>query len=220
MSADRLQAFDTCTTSTVDLRRNAQISGAFKYDTKMSFTDAVKVQQWLFRQDVKTPAELLSHNGMAKAAQLMCRWPRPSELAHMVSSMKGPRQPFYYRMTIQIALMNPRATDRTTTKVISNFVGPMGMNFNRISEERDLMYMWLHTNRLVMYAVDMDYLTQALADVRNLADMNGIAILGHPERSVHKLGLDSNAPAWEARSVKKRGLNINAPPWHPRTQVK
>ena len=99
MSERRLEEFRQCKSSpgSTALRHSAGVSnGAVEYDVKLSSADACKVGKWLKQNGVRTAVELLKPDGMQTVSKLLCRWPRPSELASMAFCL-GYKDVVYYR---------------------------------------------------------------------------------------------------------------------------
>lgn len=179
MSNDRRDIFNTCTERTSGLRAHANVDAAFIYDKRLTSAEAKQVQRWLVSVNVGSSNELLTHRGMSKAAELMCRWPRPSELAVMVGHMGDMSAPLsYHRMSVRVSqLSKAKGKGQGEGGNVGQFVGPLGNNFNRISKQCDLMYMWLHNGvTLDMYAMHLENLDDALSQVVSLATRTGMSV--------------------------------------------
>lgn len=205
MSKHRLSVFDTCKLNTASLRGNALVQdSAFTYDTKLTNSDACKVQRWLHRKGVRTSQDLLSHDGMQKAMELMCRWPRPSELFMMIGCVPITASSFaavnkYYRMCVQVSASDHRAFGR--------LVGTLGTNFNELGEDFDLMYIWLHSvspgrSQIVMYAQHEANLHAALKALRPLAKRNKVSVEGLTQTGIKKFKLSARARDFEPDGVR------------------
>lgn len=200
MSKYRLSVFDTCKLNTTSLRRDADVPDtAFMYDTKLTNKHACSVQQWLAGKGVSTSQSLLTYNGMQRAMELMCRWPRPSELFMMIGCMPVNKSSTtavknYYRMCIQVS-----ATDR---RAFGKLVGTLGTNFIGLGERNDLMYIWLHQisrgkSQVVMYAQYEANLNKALKALGPLAQRCGVSIDGPTQTGIKSFTLSARAKNFE-----------------------
>lgn len=79
--------------------------------------------------------DLLTHRAMSAAAQVLCRWPRPSELARAIQGMnpgKRAKEAFYFSNTVKVKGSG-----------IGRFIGKNGVNLYRLTEAADLLYIWV-----------------------------------------------------------------------------
>lgn len=198
MSNYRLSVFDTCKLDTASLRGQANVQDtAFTYDSKLTKSDACKVQQWLSANGVKSSHDLLSYDGMHKAMTLMCRWPRPSELFTMIGCIPTTMTPpvkRYYRICVDVS-----ATDR---KAFGRLVGVLGANFNELGEEYNLMYIWLHNvsagkSQIVMYSQYEGNLTKVVKGLRRLANRSKVSIDGISKTGIKTFTLSARAKPFE-----------------------
>lgn len=196
MSNARVSEFNTCTDKTRQARENANISTAFEYDTKMTSADACQVKTWLSKQGIRTSTQLLSREGMSIASKIMCRWPRPSELSMMTGCMNSSDRRGslkYYRKTIRVSA--------PTRACFAKLVGKLGINFTKIGEAHNLMYMWLHKanskagdqQMIVMYAQDPADFSGAHMKIDGLLLKSGVRTVGVASPDVRELSLTNRS---------------------------
>lgn len=169
MSSRRLNLFENCTKQNEEARYNNGINNT--YEELMGDVMAAKVAGWLTKHGgIRTVRGLLTYNGMANAAKVMCRWPHPQEVARIAKSL-SPRNSLPTIYCLQVKLRYEEGGD--LYKKLSMFVGPLGSNFAQMGLDYGLMYVWLETDdetdthTLYMYALKEDALYNALQQGEN-----------------------------------------------------
>lgn len=222
----RGEAFALCRDETMkELRQRYALSGV-KYNTQMTDDELRGLWEYLGAADIDSMNALLTYDGMDTASQILCRWPRPSELGRL-SWMLGQKKLMYYRAVLKVKAevkddeKNPQGYANRT---FGRIVGPMGSNFIGMTKNHDLMYLWMHhvTDRAVdsfrqrqifVYAKnrgDLDAGLQAIEDYLASFDIHTLS------KAVRVMPLRPDAPEWYPI---KSGLNVHAKPFAPSTQT-
>jgi hypothetical protein len=89
---------------------------------------------------------LLTYAGLSAMKDVLCRWPRPSELAAMIDQVfkrndisHSTREKYanYYWRNVDFFVQDE--------SVVRKLVGRVGVNFRAMTEKHDLMYVWIDT---------------------------------------------------------------------------
>lgn len=136
-----------------------------------------------------TASSMFSSEGMRACNDLLCRWPRPSEIFLLAKNYypqtrAGPALR-YYKMVVP--LREPRSSKEN---VAGKLIGRGGVNLLRLSEDYQLLYAWVDNGELRMYARTITPLHQMLDDelVLSLTDQSSAA-----NKQLFKLG---DKPDW------------------------
>ena len=112
-----------------------------RYATKMTDDEIKSLLRWAYARwkrggggDNKEGmvANLMTYKGMAAAARVLCRWPRPSELARIVAAADMPPME-YTRMTVTFEAKIP----------IGKLIGPKGQHLINLTHNHRLLYAWV-----------------------------------------------------------------------------
>ena len=157
----RMQKFLTCVSDNRQRRSEAGLSGVTYSDTMTD--EEIEALRDMFvgigRGDVRRGvSSLLTYAGMHRAAAVLCRWPRPSELARVIKAAGlGQMQYRIYKV-----VFNPVAGVD-----VGEIVGKLGANLIRITEEHDLLYAWVHTSKgvgeLYLYSIGRNSMAKCMA---------------------------------------------------------
>jgi len=134
VSKDRQAAFAKCAT----LNKSKRV--AYNLDER-SFTNRLTNEQVIrlteYMKDTKlTNVHLLEYRGLERLSNILCRWPRPSEVARLFKINNGVWK--LERCTVTMDL--PSIAER------SKFVGKMGASLTALTKKYNLMYAWLQTD--------------------------------------------------------------------------
>lgn len=178
MSVHRLRVFQKCTKQNEGARDANGIDNT--YPDMLDDQTAQNVAGWLKQQGgIRTVKGLLTYNGMANAAKIMCRWPHPTEVAQMATSLLPLNTQLPTIYCLQVELRDDEG--RGMYQKLAKFAGPMGANFAQMGITYNLMYVWLdkddETHTLFMYALSEAALKTALVQgVYPAADELGIEV--------------------------------------------
>lgn len=87
------------------------------------------------RHDVDDVETLKTHAALSGASEVLCRWPRPKEIARLAKMMDPAADTTYYT-----GLLFLRADD---SSAIGSLVGPKGRNLNQLTKRYGLLYIWV-----------------------------------------------------------------------------
>ena len=157
MSTHRLAAFKQCATYNESERDRRGLTGV-SYSAKMEDDEIVGLSEFLkaeLKKDKLTPDVVLTYQTCSVASDILCRWPRPSELARVIAldtldftpSNKKNALPIsvgYFLGKVPLALVDG--------KKWGDFVGKKGATLNALTKNHELLYSWLKDNTLYLYA--------------------------------------------------------------------
>jgi hypothetical protein len=164
------EKYEECTEKQSNARKSLGISDLRSQD-KLSPKNITALFALLKRKgysfDASGSKNILSYNGLEEASKVLCRWPRPSELAVMAKqqNIKGVN---FFKVTAKVD--HPNNSNFDAQKMRSKFVGEMGSNFASVGRDYHLMYVWLHENELIIYGKDKDDCMQALEYLEKVGD--------------------------------------------------
>lgn len=122
--------------------KNERVGSKFdgvKLNSKMSDDEIADLYEWAVdkwgNQDVLN--ELLTYDGLSQAASVLCRWPRPSELARVVAHERD--TPLEYVRFITKFTVNDGAS-------INTVIGRGGSKLIDLTKKNDLIYAWIKTD--------------------------------------------------------------------------
>ena len=176
----RVRMFNTCVKDQHDARVSAGLDGISMHD-KMTDAEVFGLRDY-FGGDVR---RLLSYEGMQDASHVLCRWPRPSELARVIAA-SGQGSMTYRSFKVVFEAKAP----------LHSIIGPVGKHLNDLTKNNDLLYAWIKRRKeegkaeLFLYAIDSPG-TPSSAKVFNAAAAffgSGKAVqFGKPAMSTRKL---------------------------------
>lgn len=141
-SASWMQAFERCQTYGKSSDKHKLETPLDRPDSKLNQNQMKNLYEILEKLEKKDLSRgMTAHDTMMTIREIICRFPRPSEIAYLqtLASQKN-RTPLtnnYYMGYLDIV---------GSRHAIGQLVGSMGSNFNRITREHDLMYMWVYPN--------------------------------------------------------------------------
>ncbi len=111
----------------------------------------------------------LTYAGMAQIAEVLCRWPRPRELAAValhkdfrdlvtLTEHSGRKHLVYFRSVVSFR--------REEGYPMSKLIGPKGQNLVALTEGKDLLYAWCSLGKLFLYASDRAQLLEAVKEFK------------------------------------------------------
>lgn len=165
MSQGRLDAFDKCKESSQLLAKTFDLTGV-KYGAKLTPNQITGLANFLTGEKINTLDKLMRYSALKTADKILCRFPRPSELARVAIEMgvldKSMGKP-YWRACVHL--------DHTGDKQKKNagkLVGIKGANLISLTEEHDLLYAWLKHEDVRKYCLCV--YAKKEADVRRAAE--------------------------------------------------
>jgi hypothetical protein len=103
--------------------------------------------------------ENLTYAGMMQLSALMCRWPRPSELARLAKAAGEKPIPYW---VLEVELHPPNGEGGHV--FWSGFVGSKGSNLTHLTKKYDLLYVWLKAPKLTIYGISKESVYAAAED--------------------------------------------------------
>ncbi len=162
-----------------------------------------------------TVKKILTYDALDKASKVLCRWPRPSELARVAGLIGNvihkpggavtlPLNLSYYSASIP---MKHDGDPKYMGYDKAAFVGTLGANMIKHTKSLGLLYMWLHEaskvpkangildGMLFAYATNLKTLQDALPEISEWASDHNLRV---DEHKVHYkvLKMTSRAPDW------------------------
>lgn len=132
---NRRDDFDVCSEKTQAELRARYGLGDVTYEGKMSAEEIEGLRRYLGDKGVSIPDDMLTYRGMETASAVLCRWPRPSELAR-IAEAAGAGELHVWRAAVTLKLDEP-----------SKWVGMRGSNLIALTMAHDLLYAWLQDGR-------------------------------------------------------------------------
>jgi hypothetical protein len=108
------------------------------YSKRMTRAQIQGLSRYLKNNGVSTPQDVLSHEGLDAASKVMCRWPRPKELAMLLDELSETNTVPNDLRTYYSGMLTVRA-DRPS---MARLVGHLGASFTEITAEHNLLYIW------------------------------------------------------------------------------
>lgn len=155
ISADRMRMFKECMASKADNHGSMGLED-ITIDGKLTKKNIDAIVNYMNSAESNLKlAETLTYSGMEKLSEILCRWPRPSEISRIWGAQGKKFQINRYIIKLNL----PTRQDRR------DFVGPMGQNLIDLTRDTGIMYAWLHTTsegcELRLYGTK-DYVKNAL----------------------------------------------------------
>jgi hypothetical protein len=158
----RQELFGECATG-AEQTRTAYGLQAVTYAGKLNETQVEGLLKFMRAKGYRSFSQMIEHASLAEASNVLCRWPRPSELAQMAKA-SGSEDMHVWRATVEVGLRDP-----------GGFVGTYGSNLSDLTERTGLLYVWLHsthsnnknnrkTHRLYLYGTSRRVVTEAAKD--------------------------------------------------------
>lgn len=140
MSGYRHEKFKQCANDHDEERGQAGVRNV-TYASKMTHAQMRQLATWLQDSGRATAAkDVMDREVMQTLSVVLCRWPRPSELAVLAGLLPGNSKGLnYFGVTVELE-QDQDLSASTAHRARSKLVGPMGANFNRIGDELGLMY--------------------------------------------------------------------------------
>ena len=147
-TSPRLQRFNQCMKGevTVDplgqqrLRVKASGLNGIRYGFKMNDHQLAAMWRHLMKIGYETVDDVFTRTGLEACHDVLCRWPRPSELGRL-AKMQGESLEYWL---CEVPLVEDTS--------VAKFVGKQGVHLIRLCEEYDLLYAWVKDDKLFIYA--------------------------------------------------------------------
>jgi hypothetical protein len=192
--------FDSCVQKASDERSKYNLSGVTYSD---KFTEEAQVEGLLlYMRDNKFKSfpDMITKKGLEAAAGVLCRWPRPAELA-LLAKKAGEPDLWVYRLKVEVAPASP-----------GKFVGVHGANLYALTERNGLLYAWLATmkDEKKVYLYLYGTTRQQVIDASKDSFVENVAVKGKKVLVRHRIG---NTVMWEGEAMK--GMNKYAAEFKP-----
>ena len=199
----RLDLFDSCVSDVSAVRSKYNLSGV-TYSAK--FTEEAQVEGLLlYMRDngFESFPAMITAMGLKAAAGVLCRWPRPTELALLAETADKTNKLWVYRLKVEVAPASP-----------SKFVGVHGANLYDLTERNGLLYAWLATTSLQgkkkLYLYLYGTTRQQVIEASKDSFVGDVAVKGARAVVRHRIG---DADMWEGDAMT--GMNKNAKEFKP-----
>ena len=191
-SPARFAAFKDCAATHAGVRAKYALNDV-RYDDRMTDAEVRGLHRYL-KDKIKGASKhidnVLVYNVLKKLSdQVLCRFPRPSELNRLAKLMGHTRGLRGVRRTVTL---------RGSGLGFGAFVGPLGQNFARLTKDLDLLYLWLDkgddrdTRKLHMFSVSSDQ--DSMDAVLEAAEQRGLEVVGGVHQRSIDLGKDDDLP--------------------------
>ena len=184
--------FGKCSESQSDIRSKYGLGGV-KKETKMTDAEVEGLATYLGELGLlKDKATYLSGKTMSQAAKLLCRWPRPSEIARLAIN----HAPHLGRLQCHSASVKFRFLEEGPNKGkrFAKLIGAQGTKLIGLTERNNLLYSWASWGAddytLHLYGKTMADVEAATAD---FLEANGdvIEAVGAPKKRLRFINVNS-----------------------------
>jgi hypothetical protein len=211
----RIDDFNECAVKNRERREVLNLQNV-SYDNKLTHAEIKKVATLLPTKI--SPEDVLSYTTSFLLSKVLCRWPRPSELARILYVLGHEDAPYYHlRQSISI--------QKDVKKGWGTVVGEKGKNLNEVTEESNILYAWLHKSGskkavLHLYGGTRESVIDALDKFKNHAVVSEIindvdSKVNIRKRYVRKDFNDDFTFDHEAKPFRPKKLNPDAKPFQP-----
>ena len=133
---ERLSDFEKCASDN-NVTRAAYKLEKVSYDKKLTNAEIKAAVNLLIKSQLTTPEKVLKYTTNFSLSKVLCRWPRPSELARMLYVL-GHEEAMYYHLRQTVSI--PKDVKHGWGTVVGN----KGKNLYEVTEQSDILYAWLH----------------------------------------------------------------------------
>ena len=177
LSEDRLEALDRCMNYDMQELRVKYRLDEVTYSKVMTRVQIKNLFNYLTKEkgmEFETVDDVLYPDTLSSAAEILCRWMRPKEMAMLCKLVDANIQLQYHTGVIFVK--------QTIKKDFGSMVGHMGSNFNALTQDHDLMYIWMggasKTRKAILfYGIDSMNIKNAM---QSFIDQNGSDVLTDP----------------------------------------
>jgi hypothetical protein len=148
LSKGRQDAFKKCLGDANEKRSKTGLR-TVTYSRPMSNNHIENLKKYLtIEQGVESVDDLYSYDAMAKAQEVLCRWPRPSELASLAHKYDVNADTSYFTGIMYV-----------DGKDVPMLVGKNASVFSELTQQHDLLYMWMSSTPSIPKGSDLRKIT-------------------------------------------------------------
>lgn len=188
VSEERKRAWNKCVNEHAKENRKEYRVSKVKYSYPMTPAQTKKASVFVSEHlniNESNVEDLFKYDTMKRLSdELLCRWPRPSELTKIARILSDGDSSYLNSLDFFTGILHVEAKSEGE---FGKIVGKLGRNFNSLTDEFDLMYIWLtDTNEVdetksfpikkevLLYGLDADNVIHAVIELANGMNKNKI----------------------------------------------
>lgn len=136
LSRERMRQLVRCQEGDAKALRERYGLDGVTYSSRLTKSETEALHEYLMDNGVLSPSDVLTYGAMKTASDILCRWPRPSELAQLLVR-------YQRNADVSVDFTYYTGVFGVTGRNIGGFVGKLGERFIHLMKQYDLMYVWL-----------------------------------------------------------------------------
>ena len=179
----REQEFKNCAKDNTTERRKYDL-GKTTLSERISASQVVGLGNLIQSKGLFKNNAFLTYAGMEEIASVLCRWPRPRELA-MVAFHENFKDMVKWSSGSKLAKSDTRELHYFRCRVLfdlegdppryGDMIGPKGANLVALTRDNDLMYAWYDGATMMLYATDMKLLVKGVESFSKFPGVSHVA---------------------------------------------